>query len=90
MTVISTACHQLTQPREAFYISVVPLEEEKKSLFINKNEKKMFYKKASLLVEEKKILIFWGVCTNYNISLGERAIKTLLNCKRIQAGNCET
>ena len=38
----------------------------------------MFYKKASVLVEEK---ISFGVWTKYYISLGKEAIETHLNCK---------
>lgn len=47
MTVISTACHQFTQPWEACYISVMLLEEEKRAYLLIKMTKNLLQESIS-------------------------------------------
>lgn len=63
MTVISTACHLLTQPWEAGYISVMALKEKQVNLFL-------FLKNSSIFLEEDKP--FLGVCARNITSARER------------------
>lgn len=51
MTVISTACHLLTQPWEAGYISVMALKEKQVHLFLFLKTAAFFWKRTNL---------FWG------------------------------